>query len=152
MENLCRVRQLLLSIRKVMWSFCSSRKRKNVSSRTQNVSLRTWAAKLRTVLLHVRTLLLDLRTLLDQRNVSIANQVHTLVITHGQTPCRPSYALQGYLAHQKVSPTLGPPKGPTHKPTVISQGEAFPSERGTPLHWYIYRGTSLITQPPRTLP
>jgi len=41
--------------------------------------------------------------------------------------------VQGYLAHKKTPPPLGPPKGPRHSPTVGSYGEAFSYERGTPV-------------------
>ena len=33
--------------------------------------------------------------------------------------------IQGYLAHKKPPTPLGPPKGPTHSPTVGSQGGRF---------------------------
>ena len=39
--------------------------------------------------------------------------------------------VQGYLAHTKQHPPLGPPKGPRHSPTVGSEGGAVFHERGT---------------------
>ena len=41
--------------------------------------------------------------------------------------------LQGYLAHKKPPPPLGPPQGPRHSPTVGSYGEAVSYGRGTPV-------------------
>ena len=41
--------------------------------------------------------------------------------------------LQGYLAHKKPPPPLGPPEGPRHEPTAGSQGGAVVCERGTPV-------------------
>jgi hypothetical protein len=40
---------------------------------------------------------------------------------------------QGYLAHEKISTLLGPPKDPRRKPTVGSQGAAIFDERGSPV-------------------
>jgi len=40
---------------------------------------------------------------------------------------------EGYLAHKKPHPPLGPPKGPMHIPTVGSYGVAVSYERGTPV-------------------
>ena len=48
---------------------------------------------------------------------------------------------QGYLAHKKQLPPLGPPYGPKHIPAVGSYGGAVSYERGTPVgstpdrHW-----------------
>ena len=42
-------------------------------------------------------------------------------------------ALQGYLAHKKQPPPLGPPYDPRHSPTVGSVGEAVYFERSTPV-------------------
>ena len=50
-----------------------------------------------------------------------------------QTP-RPWHTLQGYLAHKKTPTPPGPPKDPRHRPTVGSEGGAFPYERGTPVN------------------
>ena len=47
--------------------------------------------------------------------------------------------MQGYLAHEKPPPPLGPPEDPGHSPTVGSQGEAY--ERGTPAGWIKTTGT-----------
>ena len=44
-----------------------------------------------------------------------------------------SYALQGYLAHKKQPPPLGPPQEPRHGPTVGSYGGAGSYERGAPV-------------------
>jgi len=52
-----------------------------------------------------------------------------------QTSCTP---LQGYLAHKKRRPPLGPPQGPRHSPTVGSYVGAVSFERGT-----------LVLTPPR---
>ena len=41
--------------------------------------------------------------------------------------------VQGYLVHTKPPFPLGPPYGPTHRPTVGSWGGAFSHERGTPV-------------------
>ena len=41
--------------------------------------------------------------------------------------------VQGYLAHKKTPPSLGPPQDPRHRPTVGSYGGAFSYERGTPV-------------------
>ena len=41
--------------------------------------------------------------------------------------------VQGYLAHKKRYPPLGPPSGPRHSPTVGSWGSAVSHERGTPV-------------------
>ena len=41
--------------------------------------------------------------------------------------------LQGYLAHKKQHPSLGPPYGPGKSLTVGFKGEAFSYERGTPV-------------------
>jgi hypothetical protein len=48
-------------------------------------------------------------------------------LTEGERP------LQGYLAHKKKLPPLGPLHGPRHGPTAWSQGEAVSYERGTPV-------------------
>ena len=42
-------------------------------------------------------------------------------------------AIQGYLAHKKPPPPLGPPQGPGHRPTVGSWEESRCHERGTPV-------------------
>jgi len=42
-------------------------------------------------------------------------------------------AVQGYLAHKKQPPPLGPPYVPRHSPSVGSQGGAVSYERGTPV-------------------
>ena len=39
--------------------------------------------------------------------------------------------LQGYLAHKKQPPSLGPPYGPRHIPAVGPEGGAVIHERGT---------------------
>ena len=36
------------------------------------------------------------------------------------TSCHAGFAVQGYLAHEKHHPSLGPPYGPRHSPTVGS--------------------------------
>ena len=41
--------------------------------------------------------------------------------------------LQGYIAHKKQPPPLGPPQGPRHSPTVESWEVAVSHERGTPV-------------------
>ena len=41
--------------------------------------------------------------------------------------------LQGYLAHKKQPNPLGPPSGPSHRPTVGSQGGAVCHERSSPV-------------------
>ena len=41
--------------------------------------------------------------------------------------------VQGYLAHKKHLPSLGPPYGPGHSPIVGSYGGAVSYERGTPV-------------------
>ena len=41
--------------------------------------------------------------------------------------------VQGYLAHKKPPPPLGPPKQPRHGPTVGSYGVGVSYERGTPV-------------------
>jgi hypothetical protein len=41
--------------------------------------------------------------------------------------------VQGYLAHKKRHPPIGPSQGPTHGPTVGSLGGAVSYERGTPV-------------------
>ena len=44
--------------------------------------------------------------------------------------------IQGYLAHNKPPPPLGPPQGPRHIPTVgflMSEVPLFSYERGTPV-------------------
>ena len=43
-------------------------------------------------------------------------------------------AIQGYLAHKKPPPPLGPPQGPRQRPSVGSYGVAFSDERVTPVH------------------
>jgi hypothetical protein len=40
--------------------------------------------------------------------------------------------IQGYLAHKKMPPSLGPPYGPRHSPTAWSYGKAVSYGRGTP--------------------
>ena len=47
-------------------------------------------------------------------------------------PLNTNSCLQGYLAHKKPPPPLGPPEGPRHKPTVGCYGRAVSYERGTP--------------------
>ena len=42
-------------------------------------------------------------------------------------------AVQGYLAHEKRPPPLGPPGGPGHSLAVGSWGGALSYERGTPV-------------------
>ena len=42
-------------------------------------------------------------------------------------------SLQGYLAHKKPPPPLGPPYGRRHRATVRSYGESVSYERGTPV-------------------
>jgi len=46
------------------------------------------------------------------------------------------HAVQGYLAHTKPPPPLGPPEGPRHRPTVGSYGGGGSYERGTPVGAY----------------
>ena len=46
----------------------------------------------------------------------------------------PLKGIQGYLAHTKTPPPLGPPKEPRHGPNVRSYGVEFFYERGTPVH------------------
>ena len=41
--------------------------------------------------------------------------------------------LQGYLAHKKLPPSLGPPQGPRHSPTIESKGVAVSCGRGNPV-------------------
>jgi len=43
------------------------------------------------------------------------------------------YPLQGYLAHKKHPPSLGPPYCPRHSPTVGSYEGVVSCERGTPV-------------------
>ena len=43
--------------------------------------------------------------------------------------------VQGYLAHNKTPPPLGPPQGPRHRLTVGSYGGAFSYGRGNPVHF-----------------
>ena len=43
-------------------------------------------------------------------------------------------AVQGYLAHKKHPPSLGPPQGPRHSPVVGSYEGAVSHERGTLVH------------------
>ena len=45
---------------------------------------------------------------------------------------RPRNPLQGYLAHKKHTPSLGPPYGPGHNPTAVSYDGVVSYERGTP--------------------
>ena len=42
-------------------------------------------------------------------------------------------ASQGYLAHKKELPPLGPPKGPEQSPTVESYGGAMSYDRCSPV-------------------
>ena len=51
----------------------------------------------------------------------------------GAVICCYNVALQGYLAHQKQPPRLGPAQNPGHSPIVGSQGGAISYERGTPV-------------------
>ena len=59
-----------------------------------------------------------------------------LVVTRGR-PCRGTSStrttVQGYLAHKKTPPPLGPPYNPRHGYTVGSYGVAVSYERGTPV-------------------
>jgi len=45
----------------------------------------------------------------------------------------PSWALQGYLAHKKQPPPLGPPQGPGHFVTTGSWGGTVSYDRGIPV-------------------
>ena len=47
---------------------------------------------------------------------------------------------QGYLAHKKQQPPLGPPTGTRHRPNAGSQGEALSCERGTPVYAILVLG------------
>ena len=58
---------------------------------------------------------------------------------HGPNSGAPWEKSQGYLAHKKQPPSLGPPQGPKHSPTAGSQGKAVSYERGTPLELGIGR-------------
>ena len=49
-------------------------------------------------------------------------------------------ALQGYLAHKKPPPPLGPPWETRHGPTVGSNGVAFSYQRGTPVQVLVLPG------------
>ena len=51
---------------------------------------------------------------------------------HGITLEGP-FVVQGYLAHKKPLPRLGPPNEPRHVPTVGSYGMAISHKRGTPV-------------------
>ena len=71
------------------------------------------------------------------------SEVPLYVSTLGVSPRGPSHrrpcltlAIQGYLAHKKPPPHLGPPKEPRHGPTVGSYGETVSYERGTPVCVY----------------
>jgi len=59
-----------------------------------------------------------------------------LVVTRDR-PCRDTSitrtTVQGYLAHKKTPPPLGPPYDPRHDYTVGSYGVAVSYERGTPV-------------------
>ena len=44
-----------------------------------------------------------------------------------------SFSVQGYLAHKKEPPPLGPPYDPRYRPTEGSQGGAFSYEEGVPV-------------------
>ena len=46
--------------------------------------------------------------------------------------------LQGYLAHKKQPPPLGPPQDPRYGPTVGSQGGPVSHVRGTPVARTLY--------------
>ena len=45
--------------------------------------------------------------------------------------------LQGYLAHKKTHPPLGPPEAPEHRPTVGALEGAISCKLGTPLQGYL---------------
>ena len=46
--------------------------------------------------------------------------------------------IQGYLAHQKQPPSLGPPYSPRHTLTVGSQGGYVSYEKGTPVGGFLW--------------
>jgi hypothetical protein len=54
----------------------------------------------------------------------------------GYSRIRTHLALQGYLAHKKHPPPLGPPQGPRRSPTVGSCGGAVSYEQGIPAGSY----------------
>jgi len=55
-----------------------------------------------------------------------------MLLRRGGPYLRPHH-VQGYLAHQKEPPTLGPPEGPRHSSATGSQVGAVSYERGTPV-------------------
>jgi hypothetical protein len=65
-----------------------------------------------------------------------------------QGTSRPSAAAQGYFAHKKQPPPVGPPYCPGHSPTAGSSGGVVSYERGTPvMMWGLFsygRGTLVL--------
>ena len=72
------------------------------------------------------------RVMEEKRNLRLEPRFNLRGGTRG--PSKPdSVALQGYLAHKKQQPPLGPPQGPRYSLTVGSLGGAVSYERGTRL-------------------
>ena len=55
--------------------------------------------------------------------------------------------LQGYLAHTKTPPPLGPPWGPRHRPTVGSWGLRAPRRPPARRHVFFFRSFRFLVSP-----
>ena len=61
-----------------------------------------------------------------------------------QFPTRVQGRTQGYLAHKKQPPFLGPPQGPRHIPAVGSWVGAVSDEQGNPVPLDFYPCTGVL--------
>ena len=88
-----------------------------------------------------------MQRLVDQSNVTLGLPPKTLL-----SDVLTGVHVQGYLAHKKQPPPVGPPYSPGHNPTVGSLGGAVSYERGAPVRTRLTPPVAAAEPPPCGLP